>query len=339
MIKNLFLARAAKATLALAAVVMMSTMFTSCSKYNNDDNGGGVGTVTLDGVEKTIIKAEYKDKGGGDYALYLLIDDNGKEGVTLALNKGFHITGNPIKLGEKEKVHTGFYWVVEYVKPDGNKLIDTFGKPGNSLPVFNSGTLTVSGDPAAGTISIKLENGSVIGLDNVEHTLTLSYSGKIHKKGELTPEPLPEPKAQTVTLDGVEKPIVKALYEDKGRGNYELYLNLSADGKEKVEIDLNKDLHITNIPIDLIQKEENHINGEFYWLVAYYKSQNNKLIFTFGNPYAPQEPVFKTGILTVSGDPAAGTVSIKLENGRVIGTDKKNHTLTLSYSGSITKKQ
>ena len=201
MIENLFLARAAKATFALAAVVMMSTAFTSCSKDNNDDNGG-----------------------------------------------------SPVP--------------------------------------------------------------------NVEDT-----------------KPLPTPKAQTVTLNGVEKPIVKALYEDKGLGTYYLSLYLSADGKEKVQIDLNKDLHITNTPIDLTQKEENHINGEFYWLVAYYKSQKNKLIFTFGNPYTPQDPVFKTGTLTVSGDPEAGTVSIKLENGRVIGTDKKNHTLTLSYNGPITKQQ
>ena len=201
MIKNLFLARAAKATFALAAVVMMSTAFTSCSKDNNDDNGG-----------------------------------------------------SPVP--------------------------------------------------------------------NVEDT-----------------KPLPTPKAQTVTLNGVEKPIVKAEYENKDLGNYYIFLNLSDDGKEKVQIELNKDLHITNTPIDLTQKEENHIKGEYYWLVAYYKSQKNKLIFTFGNPYAPQDPVFETGTLTVSGDPEDGTVSIKLENGRVIGSDKQDHTLTLSYSGSITKKK
>ena len=37
MTKNLFFARAAKATFALATVVMMSTAFTSCSKDNNDE--------------------------------------------------------------------------------------------------------------------------------------------------------------------------------------------------------------------------------------------------------------------------------------------------------------
>jgi len=50
-----------------------------------------------------------------------------------------------------------------------------------------AGTLTATGDPASGTISIKIENGSVIGSDNVEHTLTLSYSGPITKWQYLPP--------------------------------------------------------------------------------------------------------------------------------------------------------
>ena len=319
--------------MALAAVVMMSTMFTSCSKDNNDDNGGGVGTVTLDGVEKTIIKAEYKDKGGGDYALYLLIDDNGKEGVTLALNKGFHITGNPIKLGEKEKVHTGFYWVVEYVKPDGNKLIDTFGKPGNSLPVFNSGTLTVSGDPAAGTVSIKLENGRVKGTDGKEHTITLNYNGKMTKAGSTPEPPTPTPTADTVTFDGTEKPIVNAEYENYSAVNYRLFLYLSVDRKEKVILYLNKDLHMTGKPIDLTKKEAKHVGC--YWAVEYYVADGKQIIDTYGDP-SSKDPVFNTGTLTMSGS-FDGTINIVLKNGRVNGEDNKEHTLTINYSGSMTK--
>ena len=48
-----FLASAAKATFALAAVVMMSAVFTSCSKDSDDDNlpEPKVQTVTLDDVE------------------------------------------------------------------------------------------------------------------------------------------------------------------------------------------------------------------------------------------------------------------------------------------------
>ena len=53
-----FLASCAKATFALATVVMMSTAFTSCSKDNNDEPVPQLGTVTLDGVEKPILKSD-----------------------------------------------------------------------------------------------------------------------------------------------------------------------------------------------------------------------------------------------------------------------------------------
>ena len=95
---------------------------------------------------------------------------------------------------------------------------------------------------------------------------------------------LPTPKAQTVTIDGAEKPILKAEYKDNADGNYQFRLYLSADGKEKVKID----------------------------------------------------PVFTTGTLTMSGSPD-GTINIVLKNGRVKGEDNKEHTLTINYSGSMTK--
>ena len=145
---------------------------------------------------------------------------------------------------------------------------------------------------------------------------------------------LPEPKAQTVTIDGVEKPIVKAEYRDEGNGNY--YLNLSANSNEKVEIDLNKKLHMSGAPIDLTRKEEEHTGNEYYWLVRYNSNFSNLSIYTFADP-KKNEPVFKTGTLTVSGSPT-GTINIKLENGSVKGEDGKEHTITMSYSGPMTKK-
>ena len=183
MTKNLFFASCAKAAFALAAVVMMSTVFTSCSKDNDDEPKAEpkANTVTIDGAERPIVKAEYKDKGNGNYKLYLNLSADGKERVTIQLNKDLHITGNPIDLTKREEEHSGkWYWSVEYYKPDDTKLIDTYGKPGNSFPVFKTGTLTISGSPG-GTISIKLENGRVKGTDGKEHTLVLSYSGPIRK--------------------------------------------------------------------------------------------------------------------------------------------------------------
>ena len=324
-------ASAAKAAFALAAVLMMSTVFTSCSKDNDEPKPEPkANTVTIDGAERPIVKAEYKDEGDGDYSLYLYLSADRKEKVKFELNKDLHITGSPIDLTKKEKEHDGkWYWSVDYYKPGDTELINTFGEPGNSTPVFTTGTLTVSGSPES-TLNIKLENGRVMGEDGNEHTLTVSYSGKMEKYVE----PLPEPKAQTVTIDGTEKPIVNAEYEDETGGNYSLYLYLSADRKERVEFQLNKDLHMTGKPIDLTKKEKAH--PEYYWSVDYYKPDDTKLINTFGNP-GSSYPIFDTGTLTVSGSPES-TINIKLENGRVKGEEGAEHTLTISYSGTMTKK-
>ena len=174
-------ASAAKAAFALAAAMMMSTAFTSCSKDNDDKpEPKFTNTVTLDGVEKAILKAEYEDKLNGNYALYLYLSADGKERVRFELNKDLHMSGSPVDLTKRGKGQ-GFecYWMVEYYKSDGTQLIDSYGAPGeDDYPVFTTGTLTVSGS-FDGTINIKLENGRVKGKDGKEHTLTISYSGKI----------------------------------------------------------------------------------------------------------------------------------------------------------------
>ena len=327
-----FFASAAKAAFALATAVMMSTVFTSCSKDNSDDPKPEpkANTVTIDGAERPILKAEYEDKNDGDYNLYLYLSADGKERVEFQLNKDLHMSGSPVNLTKKEEEHSGkWYWSVDYYKPGDTKLINTFGEPGSSTPVFTTGTLTVSGSPES-TLNIKLENGRVMGEDGNEHTLTVSYSGKMEKYVE----PLPEPKAQTVTIDGTEKPIVNAEYEDETGGNYSLYLYLSSDRKERVEFQLNKDLHMTGKPIDLTKKEKAH--PEYYWSVDYYKPDDTKLINTFGNP-GSSYPVFNTGTLTMSGSPT-GTINLKLGNGRVKGKDGKEHTFTVSYSGKMMEK-
>ena len=179
-----FLASAAKATFALAAVVMMSAVFTSCSKDNDDDNPPAPKTqiVVLDGVEKPIVNAEYIDEKGGDYSLYLYLSADRKEKVEVQLNKDLHITGSPVKLTEKEKKHKGkWYWVVNYYGDDGKRIIHTYGDPSSKDPVFNTGTLTMSGSPES-TINIKLENGRVKGKDGKEYTLAISYSGQMTAK-------------------------------------------------------------------------------------------------------------------------------------------------------------
>ena len=187
MSKKLFLASAAKAAFALAAVVMMSAAFTSCSKDSDDDNGGlptpKAQTVTIDGVEKPILNAEYNDVSDDSYYLYLYLSTDRKERVHFELNKDLHMNGKPFNLTKKEEKHKGkWYWAVQYYKPDDTRLINTFGDPdAPGIPVFTTGTLTMSGLPTA-IINIKLENGRVKGSDDKEHTFTLSYSGTMTKE-------------------------------------------------------------------------------------------------------------------------------------------------------------
>ena len=185
MSKNLFFASAVKAAFALAAVVMMSTVFTSCSKDSDEPEPEPkfTNTVTFGGVEKPIVKAEYEDKGSGNYNLYLYLSADLKKRVAMQLNKDVHMTGSPVKLTEKEKKHDGkWYWIVEYYKPDNTTLIKTFGKPdAPDFPVFTTGTLTISGSPT-GTINIRLENGRVKDINGNEHTITMSYGGPMMEK-------------------------------------------------------------------------------------------------------------------------------------------------------------
>ena len=326
-------ASAAKAAFALAAVVMMSTVFTSCSKDNDEPKPEPkANTVTIDGAERPIVKAEYADMDDGDYCLDLYASDDDNKMVEIQLNKDLHITGSPIDLTKKEKEHDGkWYWSVDYYKPGDTKLINTFGEPGSSTPVFTTGTLTISGSPES-TLNIKLENGRVKSTDGKEHTITLSYSGKMTKAGST-----PEPKSNTVTFDGAEKPIVKAEYKDHTDGNYILYLYLSVDLKEKVIIALNKDLHMTGSPVDLTKREKKHEGDEWYWAADYHNPDNSLFTNTYGDPDSNSD-LYLTGTLTVSGSPT-GTINIKLENGRVKTNDRQERTLTISYSGTMTERE
>ena len=185
MSKNLFFASVAKAAFALAAVVMMSAVFTSCSKDSDEPEPEPkfTNTVTFGGVEKPIVKAEYEDEGNDNYTLYLHLSADGKERVEFELNKDIHMTGSPVKLTEKEKEHDGkWYWSVDYYKSTGIELIDTYGRPdATTYPVFKTGTLTISGSPT-GTINIRLENGRVKDINGNEHTITMSYGGPMMEK-------------------------------------------------------------------------------------------------------------------------------------------------------------
>ena len=81
-----FLASCAKATFALATVVMMSAVFTVCSS-DNDDGGSSTlpeaapQTVIIDGVEKTVVRSEHIARPNGNYEISLYLDNSSFEVV------------------------------------------------------------------------------------------------------------------------------------------------------------------------------------------------------------------------------------------------------------------
>ena len=167
--------------------------------------------------------------------------------------------------------------------------------------------------------------------------MSAAFTACSSSNDEPTTEPLPKPKAQTVTIDGVEKTILKAEYEDKLNGNYFLFLYLSADSKEKIELHLNKDLHMSGSPVVLTKREKKHEGDEWYWAADYHNPDNSLFTNTYGDPDSNSD-LYLTGTLTVTGDPKSGKVSIKLENGRVETNDRQERTLTISYSGTMEEK-
>ena len=87
--RNNFFAKAASKALALATVVMMSAAFTACSNSNDEPTpppSPKAGTVTFDGEEKPILKAEYEDRLYGNYFLFLYLSADSKEKIELHLN-------------------------------------------------------------------------------------------------------------------------------------------------------------------------------------------------------------------------------------------------------------
>ena len=90
------LASVAKATFALATVVMMSAAFTACSS-DKDDGGSSIlpeaapQTVTIDGVEKTVVRTEHIVRPNGNYEISLYLDNSGFEVVRMVMNKERHM--------------------------------------------------------------------------------------------------------------------------------------------------------------------------------------------------------------------------------------------------------
>ena len=321
-----FFRNAASKALTLVAAVMMSAAFAACSSSNDEPTpppSPKAGTVTVDGKEKPILEARYINKGDDNYELYLRLNNDGGEGMYIELNEGLHIN-SITNLTKKEAKHDRkLYWKVSYFS-GGTTLINTCGDPDEPL-LFTTGTLDISGS-LKGNINIRLENGRLKDEDGNEHTLTISYSGEMEKIEQFN----------GVFINNDTKPILKAEYDNRGDGDYSLYLYLSDDRKERVEFQLNKDLHMSGNPVDLTEKEKKH-TGKCYWAVGYYKPDDTIFIDTHGDPDEPKYPVFTTGGFTAAGSPE-GNIDIFID-GTVTGTDGNVYELRIIYNGPMTQKK
>ena len=142
----------------------------------------------------------------------------------------------------------------------------------------------------------------------------------------------------TVTIDGVTKPILSAgidksdLYED---GNYDIYLFLSDDKKEYVNI-MASALYHDGKTIDLTQKETEH--SGWSWVVEYRTSKFVKIFTTYGKPDS-EYPVFQRGTLYVKRTGFGAEFEIRLKDGKVKAEGKygdgEEHTISLNFKGML----
>ena len=164
------------------ALLVAATALVACSKDSDDNEFKYTNTVTLNGVEKKITRAEYEENNS-NYRLFLYLDES-NENVLITLNEKLHMNGSSISLNQKENEHKNGenYWGITYSTTNNTTLFYTTANPTEQAPLFQTGTLTVSRDPENGTFNIKLENGNVKGFNDNKYTLTLNYSGKMEKR-------------------------------------------------------------------------------------------------------------------------------------------------------------
>jgi hypothetical protein len=155
----------------------------ACDKAGNIIKSGLVkkpfNSAIIDNVVRKVVSHEYKDKGSGNFYLYLYLSEDKNDFIVIQGKKALH-TGKDIDLTKKEGEHEGFYWGVDANLKD-NRLFGAFARPGFPYAVFTTGTMRLDGDPA-GEFSVVIDNGRITDPedgDGKEHTISLNYSTEI----------------------------------------------------------------------------------------------------------------------------------------------------------------
>ena len=147
--------------------------------YDGEDNN----SVVLDGETLTIVSAAIDQSDleeNNFYDIYLFLSEDKTKYIEVMANGTLH-DGKTLDLTKKEDEHDGWYWAVEMRTPQ--ILFKTFARPGNTYPVFLSGTLMVKRIGTGTEFEIMLKDGKVKGTgtygDGLEHTVSLNYKGTL----------------------------------------------------------------------------------------------------------------------------------------------------------------
>ena len=172
--KTNLLANLANKTFAFATVMMMGLAFVACSSDDdkNADENLKPTTVTIDKVDKKVVNAAYRNWGNNGYSITLSLSDNGPERVDLFLNTEDHM-GKDIDITQEQEGDAPS-WEVRYYNSKNQPIIMTHAHKQESTNFFSEGNLRFEGNPNE-TITITLTKGKVMGKDNQEHTIQISY--------------------------------------------------------------------------------------------------------------------------------------------------------------------
>ena len=326
------LASASSQMLTLATVFIILLAFTACGSDKDDGTLPAPQslTVTFDGKSIPVEAAEYQNLGSGRYRLSFWFDRARKERVRIWMTEKWHATGYDIDLTEKEIQHEGYYWLVEYFTADGKILINTWADPTQTYKVFTDGKLNIKGKPADGNLEVNLLNGRVKDVKGNDHTLTLSYDGKMTEFENIVAQGF-------VSYDNEQNvKIEKGEYEFLGNGKYKFYFYLAGGEGNKVVLNLNDSRHMDK-SVDLTVKEKESTNNE-YWGVQFFYG-DRQLINASGEP-DDRATRFGTGILDVIGrNFEYDNISIRLKNAMVKNVDGTMVDFSLNYKGKLTRKK
>lgn len=183
MSKKNFLMTCVKSVFALVAVVMVSMVFSACSRDDKEDTPQlKQNTLTINGRQVPVKEVVSHKDSQGIYKIKVFFDNNHMEELRFLLNEKVFFN-KVIDLSKKED--TPKYWEVMYDDQAGNRKIHTWSKPDNRYqageqiyPVFQKGTLFVV-KKSENSIYIKLE-GRVDGTDKgAVYDLRLLYEGEM----------------------------------------------------------------------------------------------------------------------------------------------------------------